>query len=258
VFLNLVLNAAQAMPDGDAKWNEIRISTTVQQGENGAEIVVEISDSGKGIPAEVLARVFEPFFTTKPVGQGTGLGLSISRQVVMDHGGRMTVDSVHGKGTVFRVVLPVGAAPVPPQFAVAMPSQPASLRQRILVIDDEPLIGRVIRTALKRDHDVSVVQSARDALNLLERGQAFDLVLCDVVMPDLSGPEFYELVKQRWPDLARRMVFMTGGAFTPRTVDFMAHVPTRVLNKPFTIDLLKGLVREFVAGSTGPAPPTAT
>ena len=258
VFLNLVLNAAQAMPEGDSEWNEIRISSTVQQGEDGAEIVVEIGDSGKGIPAEILSRVFEPFFTTKPIGQGTGLGLSISRQVVIDHGGRMTVDSVQGKGTVFRIVLPVGAAPVPAQFAVAAPSQPALLRRRILVIDDEPLIGRVIRTALKGDHEVTVVQRARDALSLLERGQAFDLVLCDVVMPDLSGPEFYERVAQRWPDLASRMVFMTGGAFTPRTVDFMAHVPTRVLTKPFTIDLLKGLVREFVAGSTYPAPPTCS
>ncbi|HET6151016.1 MAG TPA: response regulator [Polyangia bacterium] len=262
VFLNLVLNAAQAMPEGDAEWNEIRISSTVQPGEEGDEVVVEISDSGKGIPAEILTRVFEPFFTTKPIGQGTGLGLSISRQVVMDHGGRMTVDSVLGKGTVFRVFLPIGAAPAATNNAAALPSQPALPRRRILVIDDEPLIGRVIRAALKGEHDVSVVQSARDALALLERGQTFDLVLCDVVMPDLSGPEFFELVVQRWPELVARMVFMTGGAFTPRTVDFMASVPTRVLSKPFTIDRLKGLVRELAVGapdelvSSVPAPPS--
>ena len=249
VFLNLLVNAAQAIPEGDAEWNEIRISSKVQAGEPGTELVVEISDSGKGIPPEVLSHVFEPFFSTKPVGQGTGLGLSISRQTVVGHGGRITVDSELGKGTVFRVYLPAGAAvPAPPHAEVAVPSQTAVPRQRILVIDDEPLIGRVIRKALGNDHDVSVVHRAGEALMLLEGGQTFDLVLCDVVMPDLSGPEFYATVAKRWPELVGRLIFMTGGAFTPGTVEFMEHVANRVLSKPFTIDRLKGLVREVVVG----------
>jgi len=250
VFLNLLVNATQAIPEGDAEWNEIRISTTVQAGATGAEVVFEISDSGKGIPPEILAHVFEPFFTTKPMGQGTGLGLSISRQTVIEHGGRMTVDSVLGKGTVFRVFLPAGGAPMPSYAPVALPSQTASRQKRILVIDDEPLIGRVIRTALSGEHEVSVVQRAADALNLLEIDQTFDLVLCDVVMPDLSGPELYATIAKRWSHLTGRLVFMTGGAFTPGTLDFLARVPTRVLSKPFTVDRLRGLVRDFVVDDT--------
>jgi signal transduction histidine kinase len=250
VFLNLLVNAAQAIPEGDAEWNEIRISSRVEAGEAGDELVVEISDSGKGIPSEILPHVFEPFFTTKPLGQGTGLGLSISRQTVIAHGGRMTVDSVLGKGTTFRVFLPLGAPLVPPLAVVARQRRTSVLRQRILVIDDEPQIGRVIRTALGADHDVSVVQRAGDALTLLELGQTFDLVLCDLVMPDLSGPEFYATVAARWPDLVGRLVFMTGGAFTPGTVEFMEHLATRILAKPFTADRLKGLVHEVVVGNT--------
>jgi signal transduction histidine kinase len=108
VFLNLLVNAAQAMPEGDTTANEIRIRTEVVATPQGSEVVVEIADTGKGIAPEILAHVFEPFYTTKPIGQGTGLGLSISRQTVNDHGGRLTVESKMGKGTVFRVFLPVG------------------------------------------------------------------------------------------------------------------------------------------------------
>ncbi len=250
VFLNLLVNAAQAIPEGDTERNEIRISTKVETDENGAELVVEVKDSGNGIAADVVQHVFEPFFTTKPIGQGTGLGLSISRQTVSDHGGRMTVESELGKGTIFRVFLPIGETPVPTGSVVALASQVGLHRGRVLVIDDEPLIGRIIRTALQNEHDVFVVQRASEALSRLEHGETFDLLLCDVVMPDLSGPEFYTMVAARWPQLSTRMVFMTGGAFTPGTVEFMERVPTRVLSKPFKIDQLKRLVRERMRGNS--------
>jgi signal transduction histidine kinase len=250
VFLNLLLNAAQAIPDGDADRNEIRIETKLDPGINGAEIVVEVSDSGRGIAPEIVGHVFEPFFTTKSVGQGTGLGLSLSRQTITDHGGRMTVDSDPGKGTVFRIFLPIGHAPVAPRSIPALATQSALFRGRVLVIDDEPLIGRIIRTALSDEHDVFATQRASDALTRLEHGETFDLVLCDVLMPDLSGPEFYATILKRWPELIPRLVFMTGGAFTPETVAFMERVPTRVLTKPFKIDRLKRLVRERMRGSS--------
>jgi signal transduction histidine kinase len=248
VFLNLLVNAAQAIPEGDSERNEIRVSTRVDVGENGAEVVVEIGDSGAGMTAEVISHVFEPFFTTKPIGQGTGLGLSVSRQTVKDHDGRITIESELAKGTVCRVFLPVGDFSEAPHPTVASASQPLQGRGRVLVIDDEPLIGRIIRNALKSEHDVFVVQRAADAIIRLEHGEMFDLVLCDVVMPDLSGPEFYATVAQRWPELVARLVFMTGGAFTPGTVAFMERAPTRVLSKPFKIDGLKRLVRERMRG----------
>jgi two-component system cell cycle sensor histidine kinase/response regulator CckA len=249
VFLNLLVNAAQAIPEGSAERNEIRISSRVQAGKRGAEIVVEISDSGAGMPPEVLAHVFEPFFTTKPSGQGTGLGLSISRQTIIDHGGRMTVDSEVGKGSVFRVFLPLGSSPAATDSVPALTSQAPLSRRRILVIDDEPLIGSIIQRALSGDHDVVVVQRAADALTLLEGGQTFDLLLCDVMMPDLSGPQFHEAISRDWPQMTGRLVFMTGGAFTPGTVDFVEHAPTRVLLKPFSIDRLKGLIGELLVDS---------
>jgi signal transduction histidine kinase len=249
VFLNLLVNAAQAIAEGDAERNEISIGTKVVAGPMGQELVVTISDSGMGMTPETLSHVFEPFFTTKAFGQGTGLGLSISRQTIRDHGGRMMVESTVGQGTVFRVVLPVGESTVvSPETVVELPGEATTLRGRLLVVDDEPLIGRIIQTALKKEHEVCVVRDASEAIARLERGETFDLILCDVVMPDLSGPEFYSTVANRWPDLVPRLVFMTGGAFTPGTVEFMERVQTRVLSKPFKIDRLKRLVRERLRG----------
>lgn len=260
VFLNLLVNAVHAIPEGDAEHNEIRISTQVEAGADGAQIVVEISDSGVGIAAEVLPHVFEPFFTTKPLGEGTGLGLSLSRQTVDDHGGHMTVESELIRGTVFRVYLPVdlgarqsgGARRL--QVLAPTPARKAEPRGRVLVIDDEVLVGRVIRNALKSEHEVEVVERASEAIARIERGEVFDLVLCDVMMPDLNGPEFHAIIMARWPQLGPRLVFMTGGAFTPSTVEFMERIGTRVLTKPFKIDSLKRLVRERMRRSTTRSP----
>jgi len=196
----------------------------------------------------MLEHVFEPFFTTKPVGEGTGLGLSLSRQTVIDHGGRITVESEPGHGTVVRVFLPVNAAGAQllalPRLDSAVDRQPE--RGRILVIDDEPLIDRVIRRALTSEHDVFVCQRVSEAIQLLERGETFDLVLCDLVMPGIGGPEFHAILAKRWPALLARTVFMTGGAFTPATVEFAAKVSGSILLKPFQMDALKALVRERV------------
>ncbi len=244
VFLNLLVNAAQAIPEGDAEQNEIRITTKM----SGGQVVVEISDTGKGIAPEVVSHLFEPFFTTKPMGFGTGLGLSISRQTVVDCGGRIEVESELGKGSVFRVLLPLGAdVPlVAPRPDLTIDTQTASFRGRVLVVDDEPLIGRVIRAALSHEHDVIVVQQASDALGLLAKGETFDLVLCDVVMPDISGPDVYVLIAEKWPRLVSRLVFMTGGAFTPRTMDFIERTRPPVISKPFDLGQLTDLVRKYV------------
>jgi two-component system NtrC family sensor kinase len=247
VFLNLLINAAQSIPEGDAEHNNIQILTKNVIGAVGHEVMIEVSDSGLGMSPEVIARIFEPYFTTKPLGEGTGLGLSISRQTIADHGGRVTVESEVGKGTVFRIFLPVDSSLVVSRSVPTSVTVTAIVRRgRILVVDDEPLIGRVIGTALKSEHDIVAVSHAADALALLEQGHEFDVVLCDLVMPDISGPEFYAKVKASWPALAARLVFMTGGAFTPRTVEFMKCVPTSVLCKPFALDELRRVVRDHV------------
>ena len=241
MLLNLLVNAAQAIPEGDAEHNEIEITSREEAGPAGAEVVIEVRDSGVGIAPDLLSHVFEPFFTTKAVGEGTGLGLSLSRQAVIDHGGRMTVESALDKGTVFRVFLPVGAAVEVLPHSGIVGTNPAA-RGRVLVIDDEPAIGTIIERALKKDHDVLVFQRASEAVKRLERGETFDLVLCDVVMPDMNGSEFYTTLAQRWPQLLPRTVFMTGGAFTPATVEFVDRVSPSVLSKPFSIETLRELV----------------
>ncbi|MEP6651770.1 MAG: response regulator [Myxococcales bacterium] len=245
VFLNMLVNAAQSIAEGDAERHQITVSTFVRDDD---EVVVEIGDTGKGIEPEILAHVFEPFFTTKPVGVGTGLGLSISRQTVTDHGGRIEVESDLNKGTTFRVVLPVAVnatAPVtdPEQYGkVARPVK----RARVLVIDDEVAIGRVVVSALSAEHDVVVLNRATDAFVRFQAGERFDLVLCDVLMPVVSGPEVYATIKERWPDILPNLVFMTGGAFTPATAEFIGKAMTPILPKPFQLSELAKLIEERV------------
>ena len=245
VFLNLLINAAQAIPEGDAERNEIVVSTRTV----GGEVVVEVQDTGQGIAPEDLPHVFEPFFTTKAAELGTGLGLSISRQTVTDHGGRIEIESDVGRGTLFRVFLPLAPADEllsdgESQATPAPEPKAAPEQARILVIDDEPLMGRVIRAALAGTYDVVVVSRATEAFERLAADPSFDLILCDVVMPDVGGPEVYATVCERWPRLAKRLVFMTGGAFTPATKEFVARRQTPLLAKPFHVDELTSLVRD--------------
>jgi signal transduction histidine kinase len=245
VFLNLLVNAAQAIPVGDAEHNEIRVSTWIDATKPGTELVVEVRDSGQGMAPEVAAHVFEPFFTTKPVGEGTGLGLALSLQTVSERHGRITVESEPNHGTAFRVFLPIGEAVLPPPAEVSPRAGAPHVRGRILVVDDEPLIGGVISAALRKDHDPVVVQSAEAALRRLENGEVFDLVLCDMAMPELSGPEFYARVASRWPSVLPSVVFMTGGAVTPAAVEFLLTLSTQqVLSKPFDVVTLRQLVHD--------------
>jgi CheY-like chemotaxis protein len=119
-------------------------------------------------------------------------------------------------------------------------------RGRILVIDDEPLIGRVVRTALSTEHDVEVVVHATDGLAMLEKGMTFDLILCDLAMPEVSGPAVFEAISQRWPSLLPHLVFMTGGAFTPSLAAFLEQPSIQVLSKPFRVEDLRRVAREHV------------
>ena len=258
VFLNLLVNAAQAIPEGNAEGNEIAVATRT----HGDQILIEIRDSGSGIAPEILTRVFDPFFTTKAAGAGTGLGLFVSRQTVTEHGGHVAIESQVGRGTVFRVFLPceeaaaAGAAATrttpAPTAAASAPRPPAEApaparRSRIMVIDDEPAVGGAIRAALRGEHDVVVVQRASEALAQLAAGETFDLVLCDLVMPDIGGPEVYATISERWPALTTRLIFMTGGAFTDATDAFIERALTPVVFKPFRLGELKAVVREHLA-----------
>ncbi len=242
VFLNLILNATQALSDGNATRNELRIRTfTSQRG----EVVIEVSDTGPGIPPEVIAHVFDPFFTTKPIGAGTGLGLSICHGIVTSMKGTIAVDSVAGAGSTFRVTFPVRAA--------ASASQPDSReaptptrRGRVLVIDDERPLVTSLTFVIDPHHDVVGVTRAREALDLIARGETFDVILCDVMMPDISGMQFFEQLSKAAPALQDRVVFLTGGAFTQAAREFLQRVPNPRMEKPFKAAALLEMIAKVL------------
>jgi PAS domain S-box-containing protein len=238
VFLNLLVNAAQAIPVGHAADNRIRVSVRQHQD----RVFVEVADTGCGIPADVMPRIFDPFFTTKPVGVGTGLGLSICHSIVASVGGEITVESNPGRGATFRVSLPIArVVSMRPRAQPSLPVQPVGRRLRILLVDDEPSVVRALQRAL-REHELVVAFSGSEALEVLDSGQTFDIVFCDLMMAQLSGMEVYETVRKRYPGIQDRFVFMTGGAFTQQAKDFLGSVPNPVVEKPFDIRALRALV----------------
>ena len=240
VFLNLIVNAAQAIPEGHADLNEIRIRTYPSDGDRA--VVVEISDTGSGIEPEVMSRLFTPFFTTKPQGIGTGLGLTICQRIVTALGGEISVTSERGKGTMFEVRIPSGQ--IPEEEPRVAPSVQMSRRGRILVVDDEEPVAAVIRRALSRDHEVQVLTSATEAFRRVDGGERYDLILCDLMMPVMTGMELHAELSRAAPDQAERIIFLTGGAFTPGARLFLDQVPNPRLDKPFQIQALRSLVSE--------------
>jgi PAS domain S-box-containing protein len=248
VFLNLLLNAAQAIPEGEPAEGH-RITVRIRQ-HGPSQVAVEVEDTGVGMTPEVLSRMFDPFFTTKPVGEGTGLGLSICHGIVESMGGAISAVSTPGQGSTFRVVLRASptleeplprSAPRPPA-----PGVEVAARARVLVVDDEPNVTLALQRALSTEHDVATANSARDALQLLSRGTRFDVILCDVMMPGMTGMDLYAELDRAAPEVAGRVVFMTGGAFTPRTVSFLKEVPNPKIGKPLNMEELRMLVTRSV------------
>lgn len=242
VFVNLLVNAADAIPEGDPARHEIRLRTT--SAPDGG-VVVEVSDTGTGIAPDDRARIFDPFFTTKPVGTGTGLGLAICAFIVTALGGSIAVESELGRGATFRVVLPPADARAEAASAPAPPEPSPRRRGRVLVVDDERAITRSIKLALGGQHDVTVADDGATA-HALAAAESFDCILCDIMMPGIDGPELYERLRADGRGHERRIVFMTGGAFAPRATRFLAGVPNACIEKPFEIGALLALVDRMV------------
>jgi CheY-like chemotaxis protein len=251
VFLNLLVNAAQSIVDGGVERNEIRIRSWAE----GDEVLVEISDTGRGMPPEEVARVFEPFYSTKPEGVGSGLGLSICDNIIRSYGGRIDVRSEPGTGTRFTVRLPQSSsgdyeAVEPAPAAEEKPEQPEVRHGRILMIDDEPNFGTSIQRVLMDEFEVVVATSGAAGKEILEQDTGFGLILCDLLMPTVSGMDLYDWLETRSPELASRVVFVTGGAFTPQARSFLQRVPNLHLEKPFDVSYIRSLLRELLARRT--------
>ena len=229
VFLNLLVNAAQALPEGAYDDHEVRLRTYV--GDEGS-VVVEVSDTGSGISDDAVGRIFEPFFTTKPSGVGTGLGLSICHSIVRSLGGSIQAERGRERGTTFRVVLRTADAAKATATSTAPPAPLQLGSRRVLVIDDEPEIGNYFRQALD-GFEVVVATSGREGLAKLREGSV-DVVLCDLMMRDLTGMDVHARLAEQMPGMEQRMVFMTGGVFSERARRFIADHAPLVLHKPFS------------------------
>jgi PAS domain S-box-containing protein len=246
VVLNLLLNAAQAIRPGSVEENEIRV--TCRPDADG-HVLLSIRDTGAGMDADTLDRIFDPFFTTKRVGEGTGLGLSVCHGIVKAVGGEIHVESEPGRGAELTVTLP-SAGPMPAMRACTDEGDETQRRARVLLVDDEPLIGQMIRRVL-RDHDVTVCTSGREGLAAWLTGAPFDLALCDLMMPDLTGMEFHAQARQLAPGREDRILFITGGTFTPEAEAFVAGLARPPLEKPFAAARLLAIVREQLRRNAG-------
>jgi len=198
----------------------------------------------------VRARIFDPFFTTKAVGEGTGLGLAICHGIVKANGGEIAVESTVGHGTLFRVTLPpsLSVSVVEPQ-AARLPSHrvpaPHDEKMRVLVVDDDPLVGRAVKRTLGSHHHVTLATNGSQALDELLKSDPYDVILCDLMMPEMTGMALHAALVQRAPALAERMIFLTGGAFTSAAREFLDVVPNPRLEKPFDLRNLRAFVQGY-------------
>lgn len=241
VFTNLIVNAVHAIPEGAPFKNVICVRTRADTG----GVVVSVTDTGSGVPDALREKIFDPFFTTQPQGEGTGLGLSLSAEIVRQHGGQIAVESEIGVGTTFTVTFPRVAASergsrpesqVPQTKPVGLP--------RVLIIDDEVMLLRSYRRTLGPSFELVCAESGREGIEILAGGGDFDLIVCDLMMPGLTGIDVYTHLKQRQPELLRRLAIATGGAVTPSSRRFLEESDVSRLAKPFTVDQLYALIEK--------------
>jgi len=239
VFLNILTNAEQALAETGHE-GLIEVSTSLT---DDGQVVATIRDNGPGIPAAVADRIFDPFFTTKADRQGTGLGLSICYGIVNAHGGRIWADSIEGQGAAFSVVLPVTTVEAPSHGEAPPPPEPAAPAGRhVLILEDEVEIARLMARYLERlGYRASVAHEARAALQMIAE-ESPDLVLTDLKMPGMSGREFYAELRKTCPELAERVIFVTGDTVSPDTQSFLKQIGRPHLAKPFSLEEVRAAV----------------
>lgn len=246
VFINLIVNAAHAIAAGKSDENRITARSFTDA---SGRAVVEVSDTGSGMPPEVLARVFDPFFTTKNVGEGTGLGLSICHGIIEGIGGQISIDSTPGQGTTVRVAIPgIAATEAETSAAVAAEHVAPAQRHRVMVIDDEPLVAEMLCRTLRRDHEITVESCGKDALDRIAGGARFDAIVSDVMMPNMTGLELLEELLVVAPDQARKIIFLSGGVFSAQTRHRLDELGAPQLAKPVDTSELRSCIQRIAAG----------
>jgi len=241
VLINLLTFAMQRLPEGRPD-NEVRV---VMRNLDAQHVFIELSDNGAPVPAGQLAKIFDPFVAVGPFAPRAhttvpsftqGLSLAICHEIVAEAGGTIALDSENGSRTTFRITLPSAAVAEPPVPSEPPPGAPQRLRRhRLLIVDDEPMIGDLLRRVLTRDFEVEVLTSGRDALNRLREPAPPEVILCDVMMPELSGLDVYRAAVQRDTSLGSRFVFMTGGSIHADLSSFLKESGRPCVEKPFDL-----------------------
>jgi len=243
VIMNLLTNAMDAM-GGPVESNTLRLSAK----ETVEGVVIDVADTGSGISPEVQKKLYEPFYTTKDVGQGTGMGLSISRSLIEGMNGSIRFASVADQGTTFTVVLPKVPAAQGLEVETTRSETVSPIARQtnlnVLVIDDDAAVLRVVKRMLGHC-TVSTIDDPQKALAMCDACD-FDLILCDVMMPTMSGDQFYRSLKASHPTLAERVTFITGGALTSETEKFLESVDRPVLLKPLDLVQLRQFARDQI------------
>ena len=243
VFTNLLINAAQAIGDGRAETNEISVTSYTDA---SGQAVVEVRDSGPGIRPDVLPKIFDPFFTTKPIGSGMGLGLAICHSIITSVDGQLVAENPPGGGALFRVTIPAARRTAARTSTARPASEPTLRRGRVLVIDDEPQVALAMARVLRGQHDVTVLSDGHEALARIAAGDTYDVIFCDLMMPALSGVDLYESLAIANPEQAKRVVFMTGGAFSARSREFLESTANVHLAKPCSLESLRSITNDYV------------
>jgi PAS domain S-box-containing protein len=256
VLTNLVVNANHAMAGQTGP--RILQFTTQKVGDT---IQITVSDTGAGIPPNIVDKIFDPFFTTKPPGKGTGLGLSISYSIIEEHGGKLSVQSEPGKGAKFTVELPVVSCEADTEYRVqsstsATHHDPRAASKRLLIVDDEPGIVDMLSIVLG---DVGYsIDTASDGTEAIQRvlSGSYDVIISDLCMPGMGGEQLHGAVREQDPELANRIIFVTGDTVSPKSRSFLESTGNRWLSKPFSIADIEEVVggvlqREPAAASAG-------
>jgi CheY-like chemotaxis protein len=214
--------------------------------------VIRISDTGEGIPPEILPSIFDPFFTTKPIGVGTGLGLSICRNIILKINGDLRVESRVGFGTTIHIVLPPAKSQSLIAPVSAFPKVSELKNLKVLILDDEVLLGISMVKGLGSAHRVHATTSPIEALKLVQ-DTAYDVIFCDLMMEEMTGMDFFEELRRLHPGLESRVIFMTGGVFTKRASQFLETVPNLRILKPFNLKEIRTLLQTGLSQIKVPA-----